>query len=44
MDCENCKYWESEQEYCTAFECNGLDCPTLPCEEDNNKWKKESNN
>lgn len=32
-DCENCEYYDSEEGVCKAFECNGLDCPTLPCEE-----------
>lgn len=32
MKCSNCEYYEKEEGYCTAFECNGLECPTLPCE------------
>ena len=32
LDCENCEYWNKELEECGAFECNGNDCPELPCE------------
>lgn len=31
MECNNCKY-QMEDETCGAFECNGLECPELPCE------------
>jgi hypothetical protein len=33
MDCDKCKYYDTEEGVCTAFECNGTDCPKLPCEE-----------
>lgn len=33
-DCENCEYYDLQEGVCKAFECNGLDCPTLPCEEE----------
>lgn len=32
MDCNECEYYDKEDNYCTAFECNGIDCPQLPCE------------
>ena len=32
--CSVCDYYNSEDDVCTAFECNGLECPKLPCEED----------
>ena len=32
MDCENCEYYNKEEQTCTAFECYGVDCPKLPCE------------
>ena len=31
MECETCKYM-MEDGTCGAFECNGLECPKLPCE------------
>ena len=34
MECEDCEYYNKEEEVCGAFECNGLDCPDLPCEDD----------
>ena len=34
VDCAGCKYYDIENGFCTAFECNGFDCPELPCEED----------
>jgi hypothetical protein len=33
MKCETCEYYDPEEGICGAFECNGTDCPTLPCEE-----------
>lgn len=32
MECDNCEYYDHEEGICTAFECNGIDCPPLPCE------------
>lgn len=32
MNCEGCEYHNKEEDVCTAFECNGIECPTLPCE------------
>lgn len=29
--CKQCEYY-TEDETCGAFECNGLECPELPCE------------
>lgn len=31
-ECRECEYWDKYNECCGAFECNGLECPTLPCE------------
>lgn len=31
--CTDCKYYDHEDEVCGAFECYGLECPKLPCEE-----------
>lgn len=31
IKCNQCKY-QAEDETCGAFECNGLECPELPCE------------
>ena len=33
MNCEECEYWNNDLEECGAFECYGLECPPLPCEE-----------
>ena len=30
--CIECEYFDSEDEICTAFVCDGLDCTPLPCE------------
>lgn len=30
--CKDCEYYNSEEDYCEALECNGLGCPELPCE------------
>lgn len=32
MECNDCKYYDKEEGICLAFECNGIECPTLPCE------------
>lgn len=32
-DCEHCEHYDPEERYCMAFECNGLECAKLPCEE-----------
>lgn len=32
-DCESCRYYNHDDDICTAFECNGIECPKLPCEE-----------
>lgn len=34
MNCKDCEYYNEYEENCGAFECNGLDCPTLPCEKE----------
>ena len=31
--CEKCKYYDVEEANCGAFECYGIDCPKLPCEQ-----------
>lgn len=31
--CTDCKYYDHEDEVCGAFECYGLECRPLPCEE-----------
>lgn len=31
-ECVGCKYYDSYDDRCTAFECDGLECPQLPCE------------
>lgn len=33
-DCEGCDYYDADDDRCKAFVCDGLNCPTLPCEED----------
>lgn len=33
MNCKGCEYYSKEEGNCKAFECNGIECPTLPCEE-----------
>ena len=33
MECVECEYYDTEDEVCGAFECYGLECPKLPCEE-----------
>ena len=39
-ECLDCKYFDDEDESCTAFECWGLGfldgCPPLPCENKEN--------
>lgn len=34
MNCNECEYYNMDENYCTAVVCDGIDCPTLPCEED----------
>ncbi len=31
-ECAGCEYYDADEDVCKAFECNGLDCPLLPCE------------
>ena len=33
MDCESCEYYDVEEGCCGAFECFGLECAPLPCED-----------
>ena len=34
MECENCKYYDNDEGYCTAMICTPIDCDeVLPCEE-----------
>lgn len=37
VDCAGCKFYDREDDRCTAFECFGVleGCPPLPCESDN---------
>jgi hypothetical protein len=35
-ECEKCPYYDAEDEVCGAFICDGIDCPILPCEEEEN--------
>ena len=38
MECLTCDFYDIEEDRCVAFECNGIDCPKLPCEvEDTNE-------
>ena len=32
INCVGCRYYNKEEDNCIAFECNGLECPILPCE------------
>lgn len=32
QECAECEYYDQNEDYCRAFECNGLECPELPCE------------
>lgn len=32
IECKDCEHYNPEEDICMAFECNGIDCPTLPCE------------
>lgn len=31
-ECDGCEYYNEEEDICTAFVCDGLSCPELPCE------------
>ena len=31
-ECSKCEYYDSEDNRCAAFECNGIECTELPCE------------
>lgn len=31
-ECLKCEHYDSEDDRCSAFECDGLECPQLPCE------------
>ena len=34
MECENCKYYDNDEGYCTAMICTPISCDeVLPCEE-----------
>ena len=32
IDCKNCEFYDKDGDFCRTFECNGLECPDLPCE------------
>lgn len=34
-ECTGCEFYDPEEDRCMAFECNGIDCPELPCEKEN---------
>lgn len=34
ITCGGCEYYDVDDDRCSAFECNGIDCPKLPCEVD----------
>lgn len=38
-ECAGCGYYDADEDICRAFVCDGLDCPTLPCEEVENADK-----
>ena len=47
MSCNQCKYYDTEEEYCKALSCNPLNCDELPpCESSsiNNKNNKGEEN
>ncbi len=33
MNCAECVYWNPDDDCCDAFECNGTECASLPCEQ-----------
>ena len=33
-ECDTCEFFDPDEERCRAFECNGLECPSLPYEEE----------
>ena len=33
-ECDTCEFFDPDEERCRAFECNGLECPSLPCEQE----------
>lgn len=33
MNCEQCEYYNKDEGVCGSFQCNGIECPTLPCEQ-----------
>ena len=41
MSCEECEYYDRDEEVCGAFECNGLECPELPCEKEERDGRPE---
>lgn len=41
IKCSECKY-QTEDETCGAFECNGFECPKLPCEINEEECLKEN--
>lgn len=30
--CEDCEFYNRDDQTCGAFECYGVECPKLPCE------------
>ena len=36
-ECAACEFFDHDDNYCTAFECNGIECPELPCEKEGSK-------
>ena len=31
--CVGCDYYDDEEDVCMAFICDGIECPSLPCEQ-----------
>ena len=41
-ECSACGYYDSDDDICSAFVCDGLDCPELPCEKEEVQMKKRA--
>ena len=40
MECKDCEFYDPDDDRCTAFVCDGLDCPKLPCEQEEEEQGK----
>ena len=38
-ECNDCKYYDEEDDICFAFVCDGIECAPLPCEMEEEKEK-----